>query len=103
MPDSLTAQWLDCIKQTMAVDLTRFQAAGIPPKAQVERLFGIPEVAQAFHLRANRKRPLAIDPGTDEERAEIVDALERVVAWLDDGFHERLVEQLREIAGVVAS
>jgi hypothetical protein len=44
--------WLDRIKQTMAVDIGRLMAAGLPPKAIVEKLFEIPEVAQAFEMRA---------------------------------------------------
>lgn len=94
----MTDDWLPRLKQTMALDLSRFMSAGMPPRAIIERLMDIPEVGQAFHLRENRRRPLAIDPETDEQRQEIVDALERVAAWLDDGFHEKLVSELREIA-----
>jgi hypothetical protein len=48
--------WLTRIKQTMAIDLARGMAAGIPPTALVELLFQIPEVEQAFELRAKAKR-----------------------------------------------
>jgi hypothetical protein len=82
----------------MAVDIDRGVAAGKRGRAIVAMLFDIPEVAQAFHLRANRRQALALDPETDEERKEIADALVRVADWLDDGFHEAIVAQLREIA-----
>ena len=52
----MSDEWLARIKQTMAVDLSRFQSAGLPPKAQIERLFQIPEVADAFYLRSIAKR-----------------------------------------------
>lgn len=48
--------WLTRIKGTMAVDLRRFQAAGLSPKEQIEYLFEIPEVEQAFYLRSIAKR-----------------------------------------------
>jgi hypothetical protein len=56
MTDPLAADWLDRIKQTIAVDLSRFMSAGLPPKAIVEKLFEIPEFQQAFELRANARR-----------------------------------------------
>ena len=90
--------WLGRLKQTMAIDLARGMSAGMPPRALIDLLFDIPEVSQAFHLRENRRRPLALDPSTDEERREIVDALDRVATWLDDGFHEVTVSELRSIA-----
>lgn len=71
----------------------------MPPVALIEFLMRVPEFAQALHLYANRRRPLALDPSTDEEKREIVEALSRVADWLDDGMHERLVTALREIAG----
>jgi len=55
MPD-LSDTWLDRIKQTIAVDLGRFMGAGMPPRAIVEKLFEIPEVQQAFELRARARR-----------------------------------------------
>jgi hypothetical protein len=100
---SIADEWLARIKGTMAVDVSRFQAAGLSPEAIVEQLFNIPEVEQAFHLRANRGRPLSLDPSTPAERQEIVDALERVAAWLDDGFHQKLVDELRGIAAELSS
>jgi hypothetical protein len=99
---TLTDQWLGRMKETLAVDVARFQTAGLPPRAIVEKLFDIPEVEQAFHLRANQRRPLALDPSTNAERQEIIDALTRVIEWLDDGFHEPLVLELRDIADVLA-
>lgn len=93
----MTDDWLQRIKGTMAIDIERGGSARKSGPEIVEMLFAIPEVSQAFHLRANRRRPLAVDPATDEDRREIVDALERVIAWLDDGFHERMVEELRGI------
>lgn len=91
-------QWIDRIKETMAVDVSRFSKAGMTGREVVDRIFDIPEVSQAFNLRANRRRPLAMDPTTPEQKLEIAEALERIAAWLDDGFHTKLVEELREIA-----
>lgn len=45
MPDPLTADWLAKMKVTMAVELSRGMTQGLPPKALIELLFGIPEVA----------------------------------------------------------
>jgi hypothetical protein len=100
------AHMIDPLKQlqrTIAIDIGRFQSAGLPPKAIVTKLMEIPEVDQALHLYANRRRPLSLDPSTDADKQEIVDAIERVAAWLDDGFHEPLVEQLREIGGELSA
>lgn len=102
MATDLAADWLAKMKVTMAVDLSRFMSAGLPPRAIIERLFEIPEVSQAFHLRAHRGRPLALDPSSPEQKREIVEALERMAGWLDDGFHEALVEELRGIAAEVS-
>lgn len=96
--ESLAAQWTAKIKRTMSVDVSRFTKAGMPAEQIVERLFDIPEVAQAFHLRANQRQPLSRNPSTPDETREIANALDRVAAWLDDGFHERTVEELRSIA-----
>lgn len=85
----------------MSVELLRGLNADLDPRELIDLLFGVPEVSQAFQLRANRRRPLAMDPSTDEEKAEIVEAIERVAAWLDDGFHQKLVDHLRDIAGDV--
>jgi len=52
---TIESEWLDRIQQTMAVDIGRFQSAGLPPKAIVTKLFEIPEVAEAFELRATRR------------------------------------------------
>lgn len=94
--------WLTNLKYTMSLDVGRFIAAQWPPRAIVEGLFEIPEVRQAFHLRENRLHPLAVDPGTDEQRQEIVDAHERVADWLDaGGSDERIAQKLREIAEAV--
>jgi hypothetical protein len=93
------ADWLARIKETMAIDLTRFMAAGLPPKALIEKLFEIPEVAQAFHLRERGK--LGIDIDTPEGQAIAAERLAWVAKFLDDGFHVELVEQLRDIAGEV--
>lgn len=97
MPDS---PWLANLKYTMALDLSRGMSAGIPPKGLVAMLFEIPEVSQGAHLRENRLRPLALDSETDEERQEIVDALERVTPWLDLSEPE-IAERLRGIAAMM--
>ena len=44
----LEQQWLDRMKVTIAVELTRGMAQGRPPKALVDMLMAIPEVSQAF-------------------------------------------------------
>lgn len=84
---TLTEQWLDRIKATMAVDLARGMTAGIPPAALVELLFQIPEVSQAFAMRADRK---TVPPAV---------ILSDAADYLDDGFpeHMKLVADLREI------
>jgi hypothetical protein len=60
MPDErfadLERQWLERVKQAMALDLARGMTAGLPPKALVECLFKIPEVEQAFAMRAKGRR-----------------------------------------------
>jgi hypothetical protein len=56
MPDPISADWLAKMKHTLAVDLSRFMTAGLPPRAIVEKLFEIPEVEQAFELRAKARR-----------------------------------------------
>jgi hypothetical protein len=91
--------WLTRIKATMAIDLARFMTVGLPPKALIEKLFEIPEVAQAFHLRERGK--LGIDIDTPEGQAIAAERLNWVAKFLDDGFHVELVEQLRDIAGEV--
>jgi hypothetical protein len=48
----LEEQWLERIKQTMALDLARGMTAGLPPKALIEMLLKIPEVEQALRMRA---------------------------------------------------
>jgi len=88
------------IKQTMSIDITRSMTSGLPPKAIVEVLFRIPEVEQAFHLLDNRRRPLKVDPDTDVERQEIVDAIERVATWLECS-DAGLAEQLRARAAML--
>jgi len=92
---------LSRVQQAIAVDLARFMAAGYPPKALALKLWEIPEVELAFSMYERRRLPLAVDPETDAEKREIVEAIERVAKWLDDGFHEPLVAELREIAGAV--
>jgi hypothetical protein len=94
---SINDEWLARIKGTMAVDVDRGISAGAGGPKIVEMLLAIPEVGQGLHLRANRGRPLAMDPATEEEKREIVDALNRVADWLSDGFHERTVDELRAI------
>ena len=93
-------RWLANIKRTMAIDVSRFISAQWPPKAIVDGLFQIPEVDQAFHLRANRRRPLVLDPSTDAEKQEIADALNRVADWLEPG-NEREAATLRSIAAQI--
>jgi hypothetical protein len=90
------ADWLTRIKETMAIDLTRFMGAGLPPKALIEKLFDIPEVAQAFQLRERGK--LGIDMDTPEGQAIAAERLAWVAEFLDDGFHERTVEEIKGIA-----
>lgn len=48
MPDS---PWLANLKYTMAIDVGRFIAAQWPPRAIVEGLMEIPEVADALAYR----------------------------------------------------
>lgn len=95
---SLTDEWLARLKVTMAVDVDRGITGGANGQKIVEMLLTIPEVSQGLHLRANRRASLPLDPSTDDEKREIVDAIERVADWLDDGFHETLVAELRGIA-----
>lgn len=95
--------WLTRMKETMAVELSRGITAGIPPKALITLLFGIPEVEQAFRLRARRRQPLPVEPTTEADVQEIVEALNRVADWLSDDFHPELVDQLRGIAADLAS
>jgi hypothetical protein len=89
---------LDRIKQAMALELARYQREGVPPKGQVEALFQIPEIEQAIHLLLNRRRPLPMEPETREERQEVVDAIQRVAAWLGSYFDQDVADRLREIA-----
>jgi hypothetical protein len=89
--------WLERMQQTIAVDIGRFASAGLPPSAIVVKLFEIPEVAQAFHLRARGK--LDIDIDTPEGQALAAERIEWVADFLDDGFHERTVEDLRKVIG----
>ena len=51
----LEQQWLDRMKQTMAVELARGMTAGIPPKGLIDLLLGIPEVREALEMRAKGK------------------------------------------------
>lgn len=95
---SITDDWLTRIKGTMAIDVDRGISAGADGQRIVEMLLAIPEVSQGLHLRANRTAPLALDPSTDDQKREIIDALNRVADWLDDGFHAAIVEELRGIA-----
>jgi hypothetical protein len=81
----MPTDWLDRIKETMAVDIARFQYAGLPPKAIVEKLLEIPEVYQALHMRADRR---SVPPAV---------ILSDAADYLDDGYHEKLVADLREI------
>ena len=60
----MSDDWLGRMQQTIAVDIARFASAGLPPKAIVVKLFEIPEVAQAFHLRGRGK--LDVDTDTPE-------------------------------------
>lgn len=99
--ESLEAMWLARLKRSMAMDLEQLMTARMPPQAIIERLFDIPEVAQAFHLAANRGCPLSPYPSSDEEKREIVDALNRAADWFDDGSHQDLVDELRVHAGLL--
>lgn len=45
-------EWLSRMKKLMALDISRCMSADMPPKAIVEVLFNIPEVAEAFEMRA---------------------------------------------------
>jgi hypothetical protein len=85
-------------QQAIAVDMARHIAAALPPTAVTLKLWEIPGVELAFSMYERRRLPLAVDPETDAEKREIVEAIERVAKWLDDGFHEPLVAELREIA-----
>lgn len=96
---SINDDWLTRIKGTMAIDIDRGISAGADGNRIVEMLLAIPEISQALHLRANRGAPLTLDPSTVDQKREIVDAVERVAAWLDDGFHEATVAELQSIAG----
>jgi hypothetical protein len=89
--------WLTRIKATMAIDLARFMTVGLPPKALIEKLFEIPEVAQAFHLRERGK--LDIDIDTAEGQAIAAERIAWVADFLDDGFAEECVAKLREAVG----
>lgn len=100
---AIEADWLTKMQTTMAVELSRGMTAGMPPKALIQLLFGIPEVSQAFALRANRRRPLALSPQTDAETQEVVEELNRIADWLSDDFHAELVDQLRGIAADLGS
>jgi hypothetical protein len=93
MPDD----WLTRMKTTMAVDVARFMTAGLPPKAIIAKLFEIPEVSQAFHLRERGK--LGIDIDTPEGQAIAAERIAWVADFLDDGFNEACVARLREVAG----
>jgi hypothetical protein len=99
---SINDEWLARIKGTMAADVDRGIAAGAGGPKIVDMLLAIPEVSQALHLRASRGRPLAMDPATDEEKQEIIDALNRVADWLSDGFHATTVDELRAIVTELA-
>jgi hypothetical protein len=89
------------IQRAIAVDLARYLGMGLPPSAVTLKLWEIPEVELAFSMYERRNLPLPIDPETDAQRQEIVDAIERVVKFLDDGFHDKLVAELTEIAEAV--
>jgi hypothetical protein len=52
MPDSIEQQWLARMKVTMSTELTRGMQQHLPPPALIEMLFGIPEVREAFEMRA---------------------------------------------------
>lgn len=95
---ALEDDWTAKIKATMAVDIQRFRDARMPSREIVDRLFEIPEVAQAFALRAHRRRSLPLDPSTDCERLEVREALNRVADWLGADFDQDLADRLREIA-----
>lgn len=99
---SVDDQWTAKIKETMAVDVQRFRDERLPSREIINRLFEIPEVAQAFALRANRRRPLPAEPSTDAERFEVIEALTHVADWLGSDFDEDIAERLREIAGELA-
>jgi hypothetical protein len=96
MPDSSPDDWLSRLKQTMALDLSIAMQSQMPPKACIEFLFRIPEVREAFHLR--ERSNLDIDIDTPEGQAIAAERIEWVAAFLDDGFHESTVEELRTIA-----
>jgi hypothetical protein len=52
-------QWLDRMKRTMAIDVSRYMQAGWRPQDIIDRLFEIPEVEEAFYLRAKAVRDLS--------------------------------------------
>jgi hypothetical protein len=52
-------QWLDRLKRTMAIDVSRYMQAGWRPQDIIDRLFEIPEVEEAFYLRAKAVRDLS--------------------------------------------
>lgn len=85
---TLTDEWLTRIKATMSIDLARGMTAGIPPAALVELLWKIPEVEQAFAMRADRR---TVPPAV---------ILSDAADYLDDGFPEYagVVADLRELA-----
>jgi hypothetical protein len=94
---SLDDNWTARIQETMSVDIARYAEAGLSGREIVSRLFDIPEVAQAFHLRARGK--LGIDIDTSEGQAIAAERIEWVADFLDDGFHEQCVGKLREVWG----
>lgn len=98
----LTAEWIAEMKQTMAVDIGRGLRSGRSPAEVVEMLFNIPEVAEAMHMRAQGKRPLPMSLDTPEDRARALERMESVATFLDDGFHEPIVEGLRKVIGDIA-
>jgi hypothetical protein len=81
----MSTDWLNRIKETMAVDIARFQRKGLSPKEIVEKLMEIPEVYQGLHMRADRR---SVPPAV---------ILSDAADYLDDGYHEKLVADLREI------
>jgi hypothetical protein len=69
----LEQQWLDRIKQTMALDISRSMADGMPPKAIVEVLLRIPELRQALEMRAKGRSASMWQPiETAPEEIEIL-------------------------------
>lgn len=84
------------IPEVIELEISRGMETGKTPAQIRDLIVGIPEVGKALAAFADRN--VKLHHQTPQARALQIERLTELANWLDDGFHEGTVDQLRSIA-----